>query len=120
MVLCFHPQGEEIDSTFKLISTQKAVEEAGGMGVIIAKNPTRTMDEFISEFPVITVSFDAAIHILNYIRSSKNPRAQLSPSRTHVGRPITTRIASFSSRGPNSFAPAILKVLPLKNKKKNL
>nr|GMD20499.1 Subtilisin-like protease SBT3.5 [Ipomoea batatas]GME19026.1 Subtilisin-like protease SBT3.5 [Ipomoea batatas] len=109
IVLCFHVKGEETESTFNLISTREAVEEAGGIGVIIAKNPTRTMDFLTSEFPVISVSFDKAIRVLNYIRSSKNPRAQLSPSRTHVGKPITTRIASFSSRGPNSFAPAILK-----------
>nr|GMC93067.1 Subtilisin-like protease SBT3.3 [Ipomoea batatas] len=116
IVLCFHVKGEETESTFNLISTREAVEEAGGIGVIIAKNPTRTMDFFTSEFPVISVSFDNAIRVLNYIRSSKNPRAQLSPSRTHVawtadphsGDPITAEGDTNKPADPFDYGGGIV------------
>ncbi|KAH7560849.1 hypothetical protein JRO89_XS10G0125500 [Xanthoceras sorbifolium] len=39
----------------------------------------------------------------------KSPLVKLSPSRTLVGKPLLAKVALFSSRGPNSIAPAILK-----------
>lgn len=38
------------------------------------------------------------------------PRVKLSPSKTIVGKPVSAIVAFFSSRGPSSIAPAILKV----------
>ena len=35
---------------------------------------------------------------------------KLSPSKTVVGRPLSAKVAYFSSRGPNFDEPAILKV----------
>jgi len=34
---------------------------------------------------------------------------KIQPSRTLVGEPVGTKVATFSSRGPNSISPAILK-----------
>ena len=39
------------------------------------------------------------------------PVVNLSPSKTFVGEAVLAKVAYFSSRGPNSIAPAILKVL---------
>lgn len=36
--------------------------------------------------------------------------AKLGTSKTLVGRPVASRVARFSCRGPNSVSPAILKV----------
>ena len=36
---------------------------------------------------------------------------KLSPSKTQVGKLVSAKVAHFSSRGPSSIAPAILKVL---------
>lgn len=33
------------------------------------------------------------------------------PSRTYLGKPVSAKVAYFSSRGPNSIAQAILKVI---------
>lgn len=38
------------------------------------------------------------------------PLVKLSPSKTIVGKPVSAKVAFFSSRGPSSIAPAILKV----------
>ncbi|KAK9274642.1 hypothetical protein L1049_021893 [Liquidambar formosana] len=47
--------------------------------------------------------------ILYYMRSARAPVVKLGPSKTLVGKPVSAMVAYFSSRGPNSMAPAILK-----------
>jgi hypothetical protein len=42
----------------------------------------------------------------------RSPVVKIQPSRTLVGQPVGTKVATFSSRGPNSISPAILKVCP--------
>ncbi|KAG5617365.1 hypothetical protein H5410_017189 [Solanum commersonii] len=105
VVLCFLVKGDEND----LGTALQVVQVVGGLGLIVAKNPTRTLDYYASDFPSIGVSFDIGAQLLDYIRYSRNPQVKLSPTRTHIGKPVSTHIASFSSRGPNSVAPAILK-----------
>ncbi|KAJ8554232.1 hypothetical protein K7X08_024910 [Anisodus acutangulus] len=63
-------------------------QEVGGLGLIVAKNPTRTLDYFASDFPSIGVSIDVGAQLLDYIKYSRKPQVKLSP---------------------NSVAPAILK-----------
>lgn len=43
-------------------------------------------------------------------KPTRHPRVKIGPSKTLIGRPVPTRIAEFSSRGPSPVAPAILKV----------
>lgn len=43
----------------------------------------------------------------------RNPVARIMPSRTYLGKPVSAKVAYFSSRGPNSIAQAILKVTAL-------
>lgn len=49
------------------------------------------------------------MRMMNVIYCS-NPRVRIGPSQTRVGKPLSISVAYFSSRGPNYFAPAILKV----------
>ncbi|PHU23563.1 Subtilisin-like protease SBT3.3 [Capsicum chinense] len=105
VVLCFLVKGHETE----LGTAQLVVQAVGGLGLIVAKNPTSALDYYASDFPGIEVSSDIGAQLLDYIRYSRNPQVKLSPTRTHVEKPVSTHIASFSSRGPNSVAPAILK-----------
>ncbi|XP_027771472.1 subtilisin-like protease SBT3.4 isoform X2 [Solanum pennellii] len=105
VVLCFIVKGDELYLPF----TQQVVQEVGGLGLIVAKNPTRDLNDLTFDFPCIEVNFDVGSQLLNYIRYSRKPQVKLIPTRTHVGQPVSTHLASFSSRGPNSVAPAILK-----------
>ena len=41
----------------------------------------------------------------------RSPTARISAATTLTGLPATTKVAEFSSRGPNSVSPAILKVI---------
>ncbi|XP_049394262.1 subtilisin-like protease SBT3.4 isoform X1 [Solanum stenotomum] len=105
VVLCFLVQGDDL----LLSTTQEVLQEVGGLGLIVAKNPTTDLNIYASDFPSIGVSFDVGAQLLDYIRYARKPQVKLSAPKTHVGIPVSTHIASFSSRGPNSVAPAILK-----------
>ncbi|KAK3036251.1 hypothetical protein RJ639_030793 [Escallonia herrerae] len=85
------------------------VRGAGGVGVIIAKNPFDHIDPCSKDFPCIEVDYEDGTQILSYVLSNRSPIVKLNPAKTHVGNPYYTKVAYFSSRGPNSIAPAILK-----------
>ncbi|XP_022886912.1 subtilisin-like protease SBT3.4 [Olea europaea var. sylvestris] len=44
-----------------------------------------------------------------YCGLCRDPKVRLIPSKTYIGKRATTSVAMFSSRGPNSLSPAILK-----------
>ncbi|KAK9291612.1 hypothetical protein L1049_019561 [Liquidambar formosana] len=105
VVLCFTSDGSHLS----MLDAETAVRKAGGVGVIVAKSPTANLASCSSNFPCVQVTFDIGTQILFYIRSTRYPQVRLSPSKTHVGKPVSTNVAYFSSRGPSSIAPAILK-----------
>ena len=45
---------------------------------------------------------------MNFHRS---PKIKVSPAKSLVGKHIATKVGKYSCRGPNSVAPAILKVM---------
>ncbi|CAN8314041.1 unnamed protein product [Cochlearia groenlandica] len=85
------------------------VKAAGGLGVIIARNPGYNLTPCRDDFPCVAIDYELGTDILVYIRSTRSPVVKIQPSRTLVGQPIGTKVATFSSRGPNSLSPAILK-----------
>lgn len=105
MVLCF--------STMGMVSSEGAalaVYAGGGSGVIFADTITRksTQDNFL---PTVHVDLRQGTQILDYIhaRSRQPASVHVSPSRTVVGRTPAPAVAYFSSRGPSSISPNILK-----------
>ncbi|PON71967.1 Subtilase [Parasponia andersonii] len=105
VVLCF-------TSSFKegyIEDTAYWIQKAGALGLIVAENPTRSLYSCSADFPCVQVSYDIAMQILYYIRTTKSPKVRISPTKTHDGRPVSTNLAYFSSRGPSSVAPAVLK-----------
>ncbi|KAL3374027.1 hypothetical protein AABB24_005811 [Solanum stoloniferum] len=98
-----------LGNELSLSSVIEDFRDCGGLGLIVAKSPSRALEVLTFDFPSVGVSYDIGTQILNYLRYSRKPRIKLSPAKTHVGKPVSTYVASFSSRGPNSIAPAILK-----------
>ncbi|CAA2971237.1 subtilisin-like protease [Olea europaea subsp. europaea] len=103
IVLCF-----TIGDGQGLVSAATNVFRAGALGMIVASNPTRNLFQYAG-VPFIFVSFDVGTQVLNYFRSTRDPKVRLIPSKTYIGKRATTSVAMFSSRGPNSLSPAILK-----------
>ncbi|KFK45042.1 hypothetical protein AALP_AA1G336600 [Arabis alpina] len=90
-------------------SAASYVKAAGGLGLIIARNPGNQLNPCRDDFPCIAIDYKLGTDILLYIRSTRSPVVKIQHSKTLVGQPIGTKVATFSSRGPNSIAPAILK-----------
>ncbi|KAL2226884.1 UNVERIFIED_CONTAM: Subtilisin-like protease SBT3.6 [Sesamum indicum] len=105
VVLCFTVEGSEDD----IIRAASTVQEAGALGLIATKKTVVALSPYYSSFPLILVTFDIATQILNYIRFTRDPVVRLKPTKTYFGNQASTYIASFSSRGPNSLSPAVLK-----------
>ncbi|KAL6181749.1 hypothetical protein ACLB2K_048398 [Fragaria x ananassa] len=105
VVLCFTSVARRTPVALAVSS----VKAAGGVGVIVAKSPGDVLGPCSSDFPCIEVDYELGTQILLYIRSTSSPVVKLNPSMTLVGKPVSTKVAAFSSRGPNSISPAILK-----------
>ncbi|CAH2070927.1 unnamed protein product [Thlaspi arvense] len=105
IVLCFteSPYGTAV------LRAARFVSQAGGVGVIIAGQPGNIFRPCLDDFPCVAVDYELGTHILLYIRSSGLPVVKIQPSKTLIGQPVGTKVATFSSRGPNPISAAILK-----------
>ncbi|CAM0149939.1 unnamed protein product [Urochloa decumbens] len=103
MVLCFATAGP-VSSEGAAV----AVYAGNGDGVIFADTITRksSQDNFL---PTVHVDLHQGTQILYYIRASRKATVRISPSKTVVGKTPAPVVAYFSSRGPSSITPHILK-----------
>ncbi|KAL0346110.1 UNVERIFIED_CONTAM: Alpha-L-arabinofuranosidase 1 [Sesamum radiatum] len=93
------------------------VADSGGLALIIVRPLDDTdlyaysdsMQHPITRIPIVEVDFEAGNQILEYIEKSYEPTVMIGPSSVLVGKPLTPKVAGFSSRGPNALAPQILK-----------
>lgn len=107
IVLCFGTMGAVSSEGAAL-----AVYAGKGDGVIFADSISRktSQDNF---WPTVHVDLHQGTQILYYIRASTNATAHISRSKTVVGKTPAPVVAYFSSRGPSSLTPHILKVTRL-------
>ncbi|PHT96546.1 hypothetical protein BC332_34528 [Capsicum chinense] len=104
---------QKSDDTFKYMIPLKT---SGVLAVIVAVTPDDSIVDF-SEFgitiPLVTVDFEQGNQIFDYFQQCKSNKQgsmiKLGPSKVVEGKEIALKVAKFSSRGPNSFAPEILK-----------
>ncbi|XP_028051670.1 subtilisin-like protease SBT3.4 isoform X1 [Camellia sinensis] len=102
-VLCFSLPNQQ-----NMVSASRAVKNAGGIGLIYAQFDDNLLDS-CDVIPCIRVDYEAGTQILTYIRKARNPTVKLSFPRTVIGETMSPRVAYFSSRGPSSMSPAVLK-----------
>ncbi|KAK2637680.1 hypothetical protein Ddye_025475 [Dipteronia dyeriana] len=81
--------------------------EAGAAGSILQTSLSKE-DAFIFPFPASAVSSKEYNAILSYKNSTKNPQAEILKSEA-IKNSDAPVVARFSSRGPNSLVPEILK-----------
>ncbi|KFK41050.1 hypothetical protein AALP_AA2G078900 [Arabis alpina] len=96
-------------STDTTIRKVDHILKAGCAGIIYAQS---VIDPTVCnglDVPCAVVDYEFGTDMLYYIQTTDVPIAKLSPSKTLTGRPIASRVARFSCRGPNSVSPAILK-----------
>ncbi|PON40527.1 Subtilase [Parasponia andersonii] len=87
------------------------VKEAGGVGVIVA-NVAPFGEGLIAEAfltPGVWITESARDKVLSYTIVSENPRATMRFKGTKLGAKPAPMVSFFSSRGPNSVSPYLLK-----------
>ncbi|THG18954.1 hypothetical protein TEA_029303 [Camellia sinensis var. sinensis] len=103
VVLCFQSQPQR-----SAAYAARAVLDIEGVGVIFAQFPTKDVTLFLG-IPCVQVDFTIGTYLLTYMESTSNPVVKFNPSRTAVGQQISPEVAFFSSRGPSSLSPTVLK-----------
>lgn len=87
------------------------VKAAGGAGMVLA-NAASNGDELVADahlLPATAVTEKTGNTIKNYLFSDSNPTATIIFQGTKIGIEPSPVVAAFSSRGPNSITPEILK-----------
>ncbi|KDP41723.1 hypothetical protein JCGZ_26741 [Jatropha curcas] len=103
VILCF--QSRSVRSA--TVAT-RTVSEVQGAGLIFAQFPNKDVI-LCFDIPCIHVDFAIGTYLLSYMESSRNPRVKFSFTKTVIGQEISPEIAFFSSRGPSSLSPVVLK-----------
>lgn len=72
------------------------------------------LSSFLFEFnkfpyPGIVVSPEQGLEVINYAQTSSKPSASITFQQTFVGTKPTPAVAAYTSRGPSSSYPGILK-----------
>nr|GMD56633.1 subtilisin-like protease SBT3.5 [Ipomoea batatas] len=110
VVFCFTGKhGLDLDVVGIVAQARAVMRDAGALGIIVSQKPFTLLDAYDDDFPSVQVDYEVGTKILLYIRSTRNPKVRLSPSKTRIGKPLFSVIAKYSSRGPYTIAPAILK-----------
>ncbi|GLT37693.1 hypothetical protein SLA2020_119960 [Shorea laevis] len=86
----------------------KGVKVAGGVGVIVLNSANDFVPlAVVVSLPAIALNSDNFTFVENYVKS-ENPVAEILTTET-IANPDAPRVARFSSRGPNSVIPDVLK-----------
>lgn len=87
------------------------VKEAGGLGMVLA-NTAANGDELVADahlLPATAVGETTGKTIKEYLFSDSSPTVTILFEGTKIGIEPSPVVAAFSSRGPNSITPEILK-----------
>ncbi|KAI3842221.1 hypothetical protein MKW98_026011 [Papaver atlanticum] len=87
------------------------INEIGGVGIILVRNE-EDLDEIhfeAHELPSIRISYSDGLSLFSYMNSTNSPVGYIRNPRTEMNVMPAPVVASFSSTGPNSIAPEILK-----------
>ncbi|XP_028783858.1 subtilisin-like protease SBT5.6 [Neltuma alba] len=104
IVLCMRGKGARVAKGLE-------VRRADGVGLILGNSEAFGNDvpcdlHFVS---ATGVSYQNALKLLQYLRSSNDPKVQLLPGTTVLHTKPAPLLANFSSRGPNIVDPFVLK-----------
>ncbi|XP_024156207.1 subtilisin-like protease SBT5.3 [Rosa chinensis] len=93
--------------------TEKAVVAAlaGAVGMVLV-NDEQSGDDLMADpyqLPATHLTYTDGKRVFEYLNSTKNPFGHVTPVKTVEGTKPAPFMASFSSRGPSSIEPSILK-----------
>ncbi|KAH6789400.1 hypothetical protein C2S51_004406 [Perilla frutescens var. frutescens] len=103
VVLCFETRTQRF-----AITAAVSVSDIGGVGVVFARFPTKEVNLCL-DVPCAQVDLTIGTSLLSYISSTDNPVIKFNVPKTAVGQEVSPNVALFSSRGPSSLSPSVLK-----------
>ncbi|XP_062079029.1 subtilisin-like protease SBT5.4 isoform X2 [Humulus lupulus] len=104
ILICFY--GDEVTPPAK--SHQASL--AGAVGVIVVNDISiNDIDPDTHFLPASNLNSTEGRFVYEYLNTTKNPTAYITPAQTKLEVRPSPLMASFSSRGPNSIEPALLK-----------
>jgi len=108
ILVCLRGEGDRIDKGYE-------AKRLGAVGVILANIKELGIELKPDDLPlpVSHVSFSNGQSLFSYVKSTKSPVATITAGRTSLGVKPAPFMAMFSSRGPNTITPGILKVMCL-------
>ncbi|BAS87649.1 subtilisin-like protease SBT3.9 [Oryza sativa Japonica Group] len=110
-VFCF---GTKLDPEPDINSIIKVTGEKGGTGVIMPKYNTDTLLQdgpLTLPIPFVVVDYEIAYRIYQYYTNENDGTAKvkISLTQTTIGKVTAPKVAAFSSRGPSSIYPGVIK-----------
>ncbi|KAL5981533.1 hypothetical protein ACLOJK_015595 [Asimina triloba] len=87
----------------------EVVKQAGGAGLIVMNGGQIEIQARPHLLPAVDVGPDGNVTLHKYQNSISSPTAYITRPRTELGVKPTPRMAAFSSQGPNTITPEILK-----------
>ncbi|KAJ4963784.1 hypothetical protein NE237_023723 [Protea cynaroides] len=104
VLVCRHA---ELSSESKRAKSM-VVKEAGGVGMILIDEADKDVAiPFV--IPAAVVGAQTGDWILSYINHTRKPTSNILPAKTVLGSRPAPRVAAFSSKGPSTLTPEILK-----------
>ncbi|KAL4565770.1 hypothetical protein LXL04_029875 [Taraxacum kok-saghyz] len=93
------------------IEKGQVVKDAGGAAMILMNQEPQgfSLDVDAHVLPASHVSYKDGVQIKSYINSTVKPLSSLLFKGTVIRDPLAPSVTSFSSRGPNTVSPGILK-----------
>ncbi|XP_015696638.2 subtilisin-like protease SBT5.3 [Oryza brachyantha] len=89
----------------------EAVRRAGGVGLVLA-NDEATGNEMIADahvLPATHITYSDGVALLAYLNSTRSPLGFITVPNTALDTKPAPFMAAFSSQGPNTVTPQILK-----------
>ncbi|KAL2475125.1 subtilase family protein [Abeliophyllum distichum] len=104
IVLCLRGNGSRVGKGLE-------VKRAGGIGYILGNSRANGAEEAADAhfLPATSINYENALKMLNYINSTKTPMAYIAPAKTVLDSKPAPFMAAFTSRGPSTISPDILK-----------
>ncbi|CAI0414070.1 unnamed protein product [Linum tenue] len=101
----------EIGGENTRIEKGQEVKDNGGAAMILINSLGEGYTTFADghHLPASHVSYQDGLAVKGYLNSTESPTATISFQGTLIGKSSAPQVASFSSRGPSSQSPGILK-----------
>ncbi|KAI3908907.1 hypothetical protein MKW92_053216 [Papaver armeniacum] len=90
----------------------EVLRDGGGVGMILLINPLAGINDYSDQYVIPTTVIDSSEilqALVDYVASSQNPTARISPTTTILNTTPAPKMAVFSSVGPNTIAHDIIK-----------